>query len=52
MFKDKKKLVMFVVIAAIILLLPFACSRLKECSRSGMVNPMAGSAWVELNCVF
>lgn len=52
MFKDKKMLVVYAVIVAAILCLPFACTSLKECSRSGSLSLKDQSVFVKLSCVF
>lgn len=52
MFKDKKMLVVYAAIVVAILCLPFACTQLKECSRSGSLSIKDQSVFVKLSCVF
>lgn len=52
MFKDKKALLLWAVLAVAIMCLPFACTQLKECSRSGSASIKAQSVSVKLSCLF
>lgn len=52
MFKDKKMLIIYAVIVVAILGLPFACTQLRDCSRSGSISLKDQSVFVKLSCAF